>query len=87
MDRKKTRREFLHVPPAPDTRASVQREAASDQIGDGLRPEYGALMMHLSRRAMATQFEIRFPAAMPGMTGGSEHDTQLALETLESLEG
>ncbi|MGD0384067.1 MAG: FAD:protein FMN transferase [Thermoguttaceae bacterium] len=87
MDRKKTRREFLHVPPAPDARASVQGEAVSDQIGDRLHHEPGALMMHLSRRAMATQFEICFPGAVPAMTGGSDRDTQLALETLESLEG
>jgi thiamine biosynthesis lipoprotein len=36
---------------------------------------------------MATQFEIRFPCAVHGMTGGHEHDAQLALETLESLDG
>ncbi|MGD0517935.1 MAG: FAD:protein FMN transferase, partial [Thermoguttaceae bacterium] len=53
----------------------------------GMHPEHGALMMHLSRRAMATQFEIRFPAAMPAIPGGSDRDAQLALETLESLEG
>jgi thiamine biosynthesis lipoprotein len=87
MGSKKTRREFLHVPPAPDARASVQREAASDQIGDRLHPEHGDLMMHLSRRAMATQFEIRFPGAMRDMAGGRGQDAQLALETLELLEG
>jgi FAD:protein FMN transferase len=43
-------------------------------------------MMHVSRRAMATQFEIRFPGHMREASGASERDVQLALETLEYLE-
>ncbi len=87
MGHKKTRREFLQVPLGDDTQASTRRDAASDQPADGLQPDNGPLMMHFARRAMATQFEIRFPCAVGGMTGGREHEAQLALETLESLEG
>ena len=84
---KKTRREFLQVPLGSDNQASARRDAASDQPADGLQPDDGPLMMHFARRAMATQFEIRFPCAVDGMTGGREHEAPLALETLESLDG
>ncbi|MGA2059300.1 MAG: FAD:protein FMN transferase [Thermoguttaceae bacterium] len=84
--RKKTRREFLQVHLGDDTQASIQRDAASDQPANGLQPGGGPLMMHVACRAMATQFEIRFPCAVGGTTGGREHDAQLALETLESLD-
>jgi thiamine biosynthesis lipoprotein len=87
MCHKKTRREFLQVPLGDDTQASTRRDAALDQPADGLQPDGGPLMMHVARRAMATQFEIRFPCAVGGMTGGREHEAQLALETLESLDG
>ena len=86
MRRKKTRREFLLALPADDARASIQREAQSAQ-GTSLRPDDGPLMMHFSRRAMATQFEIRFPFPAQGMGRGGDHDAQLALETLEALDG
>ena len=85
MSRKKTRREFLHVPLAADSQASVQGETP-DQPGVCLPPENTAFLMHVSRQAMATQFEIRFPGGMPGVVSGREHETQLALETLEFLE-
>ncbi len=52
-----------------------------------MQPDDGPLMMHFSRRAMASEFEIRFPCAVGGMSGGREHEAQLALETLESLDG
>ncbi|MGA2797282.1 MAG: FAD:protein FMN transferase [Thermoguttaceae bacterium] len=87
MCHKKTRREFLQVPLGADARASTRRDAAADQPADGLQPDDGPLMMHFARRAMASQFEIRFPCAVGGMSGGREHDAQLALETLESLDG
>ena len=87
VGRKTTRREFLQVPLAADAQISAQREAATGRPGGGIsQPDDGALMMHVSRRAMASQFEIRFPGVVPGMASGHEHDTQLALETLESLE-
>jgi thiamine biosynthesis lipoprotein len=93
MSRKKTRRDFLQIPLSADTQASVRGDTPPDQPGDCLPPENSAFLMHVSRQAMATQFEIRFPggighrlAALVGVVNGYEHEAQLALETLEFLE-
>ncbi len=88
MARKNTRREFLRVPHNPGDKAAGDQAAASDQPTDILQGE-SALLTHVSRQAMACQFEIRFPAGIgrpASMAGGHEHDIQLALETLESVE-
>jgi len=87
MGRKTIRREFLRVAKSADTPALAAGKTGSDQPDDTSPPENTALMIHVSRRAMASQFEIRLPGAMRGMAGGRGQDAQLALESLELLEG
>jgi FAD:protein FMN transferase len=85
-DSKTTRRDFLRVPLFADGNASFEQEFASEIISDLSLSERTSLMMHLSCRAMASQFEIRFPGTDRVLADGQTDDTQLALESLECLE-
>jgi thiamine biosynthesis lipoprotein len=75
-----SRREFPRVPPSDDFQASAQDKTARTRPDDLSQSAHAALMLHLSRRAMACDFELCFPV------GSGDAETQLALETLESLE-
>jgi FAD:protein FMN transferase len=86
MGRKKTRREFLQMLPASGDRMPAWNVASPQNGPSGLFPNSNALMTRLSCRAMATRFEIRFLNAVPSAAGPREHDSQLAMEALESLE-
>ena len=85
-DQKSTRRDFLRVPLAANGQTSAEWESAPEILGDLSLSDRAALMMCLSCRAMASQFEIRFPDANRDSLDGSADCSQLALETLECLE-
>ncbi|HEY4760389.1 MAG TPA: FAD:protein FMN transferase [Thermoguttaceae bacterium] len=80
MSRKTTRREFLRVPEVKDAKKTPRGEKALDKTSEASLSESPTLIMHVSRRAMASEFEVRFPV------GCHEKDAELALETMELLE-
>ncbi|NQU22030.1 MAG: FAD:protein FMN transferase [Candidatus Nealsonbacteria bacterium] len=71
MNRKSSRRDFLQGKPVRDA-------AAARATSAGAAAE--SLLVHVSRRAMACEFEVQLNA------GQYDHGTQAALETLDQLD-
>ena len=85
MRQRETRREFLQVPAAGDVLPSGRHPPQRSQC-DRLRGDGGPIVMQFSRRAMASQFEIRLPVAAQGTAGGRNPDAELAVEALEAMD-
>ena len=82
MKRKSSRRDFLKGKAATDAVADAAGRALPDEDPQG-RPKRApgaSYLVHVARRAMACEFEVRLPA------GQSPRGTQLALEALDLVE-
>ncbi len=87
MTRKSSRRDFLKGRLAADAMADALQSALPDERLYGFAPKSPAgpaagkgYLVHVSRRAMACEFEISFNA------GQYEHDTEFALEALDLVD-
>jgi FAD:protein FMN transferase len=78
MTRKSSRREFLKGKAAAETLADSIAPLAAGENAKSLRPD--APIVHVTRRAMATEFELQFP------DDPKQNFTELALESFEELE-
>jgi thiamine biosynthesis lipoprotein len=82
MKRKSSRRDFLRGRAAGDAMADAVNKAlpSDDRQGPPNGDTGPSYLVHVARRAMACEFEVRFNA------GQYEHDTETALEALDLVE-
>lgn len=78
MPRKSSRREFLKGKAAAETLADAARPLLAEENAESLQPDVPTV--HVTRRAMATEFELQFP------DDPKKNFTELALEAFEELE-
>lgn len=81
MARRSTRRDFLTGRAAGDAAADRLQEALADSPQTPVEPDGESLLLHVTRRAMACQFQVFFNV------GQYANDTEAALEALDLIEG